>query len=154
MNVTLTHARQTKIVPTMMDRTLANANQVIASMPHPTLVLMTMNVLRTLVDPHKPVAAPTFQDPSAVTATKDTSTTQTTRNALTLMNASILSVESVLAPTVRERTPASVHRDTNSPRVLARMLMNVNETLVDKDVAQIQLAVMIATATLASPSTD
>jgi len=32
--------------------------------------------------------------------------------------------------------------------------MNVNETLVDKDVAQIQLAVMIATATLASPSTD
>lgn len=154
MNVTLTHARQTKIVPTMMDLTLVNANQAIDSMPHPTHVLMTMNVLRTLVDPHKPVAAPTFQDPSAVTATKDTSTTQTTRNALTLMNASILSVESVLAPTVRERTPASVHRDTNSPRALARMLMNVNETLVDKDVAQIQLAVMIATATLASPSTD
>merc|ERR1719494_1152681 len=86
------NARQTKIVPTMMDRTHANANQVIASMPHPTHVLMTMSVLRTLVDPHKPVAAPTFQDPSAVTATKDTSTTQTTRNALTLMNASILFV--------------------------------------------------------------
>jgi len=73
---------------------------------------------------------------------------------LTLMNASILSVESALAPTVKGPTPASVHKDTNSPRVLARMLMNVNETLVDKDVAQIQLAVMIATATLASPSTD
>merc|ERR1719318_600771 len=113
-----------------------------------------MNVLRTLVDPHKPVAAQTFQDPSAVTATKDISTTQTTRNALTLMNASILSVESVLAPTVRERTPASAHKDTNSPKALAPMLMNVNETLVDKDVAQIQLAVMIATATSASPSTD